>query len=104
MVSNRGRAKGLKGILSTYVGNTGYIKLKIYKPRQKGVKRVTINICMHQLVAMAFLDHVPCGNKIVVDHIDNDDNRLLLFAIGKLDVEAHEKLIARSKQRYQGIE
>jgi hypothetical protein len=72
MVSNRGRAKGLKGILSTYVGNTGYIKLKIYKPRQKGVKRVTINICMHQLVAMAFLDHVPCGNKIVVDHIDND--------------------------------
>jgi hypothetical protein len=39
-----------------------------------------------------------------VDHIDNDDNRLLLFAIGKLDVSAHEKLIARSKQRYQGIE
>ena len=71
-VSNKGRAKGLKGILSTYVGNTGYTKLKIYKPRQKGVKRVTINICTHQLVAIAFLDDTPCGNKIVVDHIDSD--------------------------------
>jgi hypothetical protein len=33
---------------------------------------------VHQLVAMAFLGHVPCGHKIVVDHINNDqsDNRL----------------------------
>ena len=71
-VSNKGRAKGLKGILSTYVGNTGYIKLKIYKPRQKGVKRVTRNISIHKLMAMAFLGHTPCGMKVVVDHIDND--------------------------------
>lgn len=33
---------------------------------------------VHQLVAMAFLDHVPCGFKLVVDHINNikSDNRL----------------------------
>lgn len=32
----------------------------------------------HQLVAMAFLGHVPCGYEIVVDHIDNNklNNRL----------------------------
>jgi len=32
----------------------------------------------HQLVAMAFLGHVPCGMKVVVDHIDNNptNNRL----------------------------
>lgn len=29
---------------------------------------------VHQLVAMAFLNHKPCGYEIVVDHIDN--NRL----------------------------
>ena len=27
---------------------------------------------VHQLVAMAFLNHTPCGNKIVVHHIDED--------------------------------
>lgn len=27
---------------------------------------------VHQLVAMAFLEHKPCGHKLVVDHIDND--------------------------------
>jgi hypothetical protein len=26
----------------------------------------------HQLVAMSFLGHKPCGHKLVVDHIDND--------------------------------
>ncbi len=32
---------------------------------------------VHQLVAMAFLNHIPCGHKLVVDHINNDklDNR-----------------------------
>ena len=30
------------------------------------------NIYVHQLVAMAFLNHVPCGLRVVVDHIDND--------------------------------
>jgi len=27
---------------------------------------------VHQLVAMAFLNHIPCGYRIVVDHIDFD--------------------------------
>ena len=36
------------------------------------------NKSVHQLVAMAFLGHVPCGHKIVVDHINHDklNNRL----------------------------
>jgi hypothetical protein len=39
-------------------------------------KRKTISI--HQLVAITFLNHKPCGFKIVVDHINNDktDNRV----------------------------
>jgi len=27
---------------------------------------------IHQLVAIAFLNHIPCGHELVVDHIDND--------------------------------
>lgn len=32
------------------------------------------NILTHQLVAIAFLNHIPCGHKIVVDH--DDENKL----------------------------
>jgi hypothetical protein len=104
MISSRGRAKGLKGILSTYISNTGYIRLKIYKPRQKGVKRVTINLCMHQLVAIAFLDHVPCGNKIVVDHIDNDKTNNNL---NNLQLISHRENSSKDKKggssKYVGV-
>ena len=31
-----------------------------------------LNRKVHKLVAMAFLNHVPCGFRVVVDHIDND--------------------------------
>jgi hypothetical protein len=36
----------------------------------KNRKQKTIKI--HQLGAMTFLNHIPCGHKIVVDHIDNN--------------------------------
>lgn len=32
----------------------------------------TKRISIHQLVAIAFLNHTPCGMKLVVDHIDNN--------------------------------
>lgn len=30
------------------------------------------SFAIHQLVAITFLNHIPCGYKIVVDHIDNN--------------------------------
>jgi len=36
--------------------------------KQKIVKKYKV----HQLVAMAFLGHIPCGYKLVVDHIDSN--------------------------------
>lgn len=38
-----------------------------------------------------------------VDYIDNDNNRLLLFAIGKLHIEQHFKLLEKSRKKYQGM-
>ena len=35
-------------------------------------KKKSVEFGVHQLVAMSFFGHVPCGNKIVVDHIDNN--------------------------------
>ena len=38
-----------------------------------------------------------------VDYIADDNNRLLLFAIGKLDVDRHRALIEKSEARYAGF-
>ena len=78
-VSNLGNVKSL--------GNEKTRKEKILKPRNNGNGYYTIRLCkeskcknitVHALVAMAFLNHVPDGHKIEVDH-KNDittDNRL----------------------------
>lgn len=50
----------------------GYIKVGLHKNNQE--KKISV----HQLVAMAFLGHTPCGMNLVVDH-KNDiktDNRV----------------------------
>lgn len=73
-VSNFGRVKSLKKskILKNRIGTTGYFYLSICANSKCRTRKV------HQLVAMAFLNHTPCGYKLVVDHINNDklDNRL----------------------------
>lgn len=50
----------------------GYLIVNLMKEKQRKTMKV------HQLVAMAFLGHVPNGNTLVVDHINGDkkDNRL----------------------------
>ena len=73
-VSNLGNVRVLRGItplgrkrkarnLKASLGSKGYMRVSIYPAGKFEV---------HQLVAMAFLGHVPCGLKVVVDHIDNN--------------------------------
>ena len=85
-VSNLGRVKSLprlmqKGkniftckekILKPAVTSSGYAQVILCKSDTK--KGVTV----HKLVAIAFLNHTPCGMKLVIDHINDDklDNRL----------------------------
>jgi hypothetical protein len=76
-VSNLGRVKSLSRfvsngrfkndtILKPIKQSTGYTNVNLYKKNK--VKQVSI----HQLIAIHFLNHIPKGNKIVVDHIDNN--------------------------------
>ena len=78
-VSNFGNVKSLKRtdsrghrvkerILKQSIAGNSYLRVKLFN----GIQYV------HQLVAITFLNHVPNGNKIVVDHIDNNklNNRL----------------------------
>ena len=84
-VSNLGRVKSLararmrgrsKGFTSERIlkfhNNRGYHAVGLYVC---GVRKI---LKVHQLVAMAFLNHTPCRYKRVVDHINGiiDDNRV----------------------------
>lgn len=85
-VSNKGRVKSLKRLVRH--SGWGFItfKSKILKQSlKKGYPSIILHLDgnsltrqTHQLVAMAFLNHKPCGLKIVVDHINNisTDNRV----------------------------
>lgn len=52
--------------------NTGYLVVQLSLNGKNKVFQV------HQIVAMAFLNHIPNGHKFVVDHINNNplDNRV----------------------------
>lgn len=59
-------------ILSKHIGKHGYMIFKLCKNKKTKTYKI------HQLVAMAFLNHMPCGYELVVDHINNNrlDNRV----------------------------
>ena len=67
-VSNLGNVKGLKrnSILKSNTDFHGYVRIKLCKEGKTKTKKI------HKLVAIAFLNHTPNGQVLVVDHIDNN--------------------------------
>ena len=59
-------------ILKPILEKSGYYNVFLYKNSKSK------NFKVHQLMAVCFLNHKPCGFKIVVDHVNNDklDNRI----------------------------
>ena len=86
-VSDLGRVKSLARATIRSNGRKYPVQERIMKPspsswgylqtvlRKNGTLK-TVKI--HKLVSIAFLNHIPCGHTICVDHIDNDklNNRL----------------------------
>ncbi len=69
-VSNKGRVRSLKFNKIKYLSTPKKIgKYNIVILNNKGVRKT---YQVHQLVAMAFLNHKPNGHTLVVDHIDNE--------------------------------
>lgn len=75
-VSNLGRVKSLRRnkekLLKYVTTKDGYYQVCL----QVNGKQISIKV--HQLVAIAFLNHTPCGMKLIIDH-KNDiktDNRV----------------------------
>ena len=69
-VSNLGRVKsfvkGASRVLKAGIDGKGYYTVALTRRAEAKTFKV------HQLVAMAFLNHTPCGYELVVDHIDNN--------------------------------
>lgn len=108
-VSNLGRVKSLP---KTWVAGKGTIKkhdgiiLKLIKDIYgyylvnlcKENKQKTLKV--HQLVAIAFLNHTPCGHKLVIDHIDNNPLNNNVF---NLQIVTHRYNTHKQQGRYTSI-
>lgn len=77
--SNLGRIKSVERMVKGMIGLRinrermlkptidfhGYCVTSLYNGKPKRVK-------IHQVIAIAFLNHITCGHKLVVNHIDGD--------------------------------
>jgi len=101
-VSNFGKVKSKHSnthiILSNSKTLKGYEKVTISKNKRKKTYEV------HKLMAMAFLNHKPNGNKLVVDHIDNNK---LNNNLKNLQIITHRencsKDICNKTSKYTGV-
>mgnify|MGYP003653923779 FL=1 len=104
-VSDLGRVKSLarfrsprENILKPTPNNKGYLTIGL----QKDKKKKTHNI--HQVVAIAFLNHIPDGRDIVVDHIDNNK---LNNTVKNLQITTHRHNISKDRKnktsKYSGV-
>jgi len=101
-VSNFGNVKsyksGLEKILSPSKDSWGYLQLGLIK----NLTRKTFKV--HKLVAMAFLNHKPCGLKLQVDHINKNilDNNVKNLQI--LTAREHKhKDCKKGSSKYIGV-
>ena len=102
LVSNLGNIKSIRygeeRLLSLRLSKCGYYRVNLYKDKIITTKPV------HQLVAMAFLGHTPCGHDIVVNHInfDRKDNRADNLEIVTTRVNSN-RLHLNSSSKHVGV-
>ena len=104
-VSNFGRIKNLnyKGLykerlLKGSINTDGYITVGLYN---NGIAKT---YKVHQLVSIAFLNHSPCGHKLVVNHKNfiKSDNRVENLEIVTSRENGNKKHI-KSSSKYVGV-
>mgnify|MGYP003114915916 CR=1 FL=1 len=104
-VSNLGNVRSLN---FNHTGKRKVLKKNIYQNRYTvGLYKQDVNNLKSPiavLVARAFLNHKPCGNNLVVDHIDNISTNDKLY---NLQIITHRKNLTKDKKkgtsRYAGV-
>lgn len=101
-ISSNGRVKSLKFGMEKYLNptlnNKGYYHITLYLNSKRK------NLKIHQLVAISFLNHIPCGMELVVNHKDfntlnNDINNLEIVTQRVNSDKKHIKSISQ----YTGV-
>ena len=112
--SNLGRIKSLSRTFNHPTGNgTITIKDKILSPSIEGSGYLIVSLSkkgiqkkfkVHQLIAMTFLNHIPCGHKIVVNHIDFDkkNNKVINLELVTTRENSNKKHL-KSTSKYTGV-
>jgi hypothetical protein len=92
------RRSGLTKVLNPIINSTGYYNINLYLDGVSNTRQV------HQLVAIAFLGHTPCGFKFVVNHKNfiKTDNRLTNLEIVTNRENCNLKHI-KSTSKYIGV-
>lgn len=102
LISNLGNVKSIKRgkerILKGGINKDGYIYFILCNNGFEKTKTA------HQLVAQSFLNHKPCGNKMVVNHINfiRTDNRLENLEIITNRENTNKKHI-KSNSKFVGV-
>ena len=112
-VSNLGRVRSLPKVWITGNGGVNKHNGKILKPAKlssgylaasfwKNKVRKTVKV--HQLVAMSFLGHKPCGMSLIIDHINDNqlDNRIENLQIVTQRFNAR-KTQGKYSSQYKGV-
>ena len=102
-ISDKGIVKSLERYVDNGKGGYNLVRERILRPNRdtagylhvglhnEGKKKTT---AIHQLMAVVFLAHVPNGNNIVVDHIDNDQLNNIL---GNLQLITNRKNCSKDR-------
>lgn len=98
MISNTGRFTSRERFLKQCNDINGYLMVNLNKNNKHVTKKV------HKLVAIEFLSHVPCGSKLVINHIDFNmkNNRVDNLEIVTTRENSNRKHIKSSSQ-YTGV-
>lgn len=111
LVSNFGRIKSLKRKARTYYGERT-VSERIMKQSLHFCGYLTVVLhnliakshYIHKLVAIAFLNHIPCNQKLVVDHIDfnRTNNHLSNLRVVTTRKNTDQKHL-KSSSKYTGV-
>jgi hypothetical protein len=110
--SSLGRIKGLKRQVKNPTGSYNTRKEKLLKPEitNRGYFRVVLckngkikRFSVHQLIAITFLNHKPCGMDLVVDHIDNNQTNNKLQNLQVITSRQNSSKEKRGNCKYTGV-
>ena len=99
ITESNGKKRLLNGrVLKAVLNKIGYYQVNLRKDSKTKTRKV------HQLVAEVFLNHIPCGHKLIVNHKNfiRHDNRLENL---RLVTQAENNLnkVTENKSQYEGV-